>query len=147
MDTHKYVTNKFEHYIDILKKKAMKSPIYYKHSAILICKNKILSIGYNKYFKELMNGNKIFLLTIHAEIDVLFKTNMKWVRGLDILIIRIDKNLNLKNSRPCNACIDKLKEKGIRKVFYSNEEGEIVCEFIDNMDKLHVSSANKRRPK
>ena len=133
--------SKLEMVIDKLKKNALNSALHYKHSACILKNNKILSIGNNKYFKNISIENEIVKLSIHAEIDALFKNYNKNVKGLDILIIRVgDKSCNLKNSRPCNSCIEKLREKGIRKVYYSNDKGNIVYEFIENMPKLHDSS-------
>jgi deoxycytidylate deaminase len=134
-------TYKLENAIDILKKNALNSALYYKHSACLLKKDKILTIGKNRYFKNILVDNENIKLSIHAEIDVLYKHHNKNLKGLDILIIRIgEKSYNLRNSRPCNSCIQKLKEKGIRKVYYSNDKGEIVYEFIENMPKIHDSS-------
>lgn len=136
--------SKFENVINILKKNALNSSLHYKHSACILKNDKILTIGKNKYFKNICIENETIKLSIHAEVDALFKyynKNFKNVKGLDILIIRIcDKSCNLKNSRPCNSCIEKLKQKGIRKVYYSNDKGNIVYEFIENMPKIHDSS-------
>lgn len=132
---------KFEDIIDTLKKTALNSPVHYKHSACLLKNDKILTVGKNKYFKKELINDKLIKFSIHAEIDVLFKHNTKNLKGLDILIIRVgDKSFNLKNSRPCNSCIEKLKQRGIRKVYYSNDNGDIVYEFIENMPKIHDSS-------
>lgn len=133
--------SKFENAINILKKNALNSALHYKHSACLLKKDKILTIGKNKYFKETFIQNENIKLSIHAEIDVLYKHYNKNLKGLDILIISVsEKSYSLRNSRPCNSCIEKLKERGIRKVYYSNDKGEIVYEFIENMPKIHDSS-------
>jgi len=135
--------SKFENILNKLKKNALNSSLYYKHSACIFKNDKILTIGNNKYFKNLLIANQMIKLSIHAEIDALSKHNYKNVKGLDILIIRVgDKSNTLKNSRPCNACIEKLKKKGIRKVYYSNDKGNIVYEFIENMEKIHDSSGS-----
>lgn len=127
---------KFSAHLSILKKVAMNSSLNHKHGACLMNKNTIYSIGFNRYIKEKS--------TIHAEIDAICKMNKnaKSLKGVDILIIRINEKTDckLKNSRPCNACIDKLCQRGIRKVYYSNDLGEIVYEYIENMQRLHISS-------
>lgn len=137
----KLSNNKMNDQIEILKKVAQNSDMYYKHSACLLQGTKIFKIGFNKYFKTLVFDDKNVKLSIHAEIDVLYKLDKKYM-GLDILIIRIGKNGLLRNSRPCNSCIDKLRAKGIRKAYYSNNNGDILCEFIDTMQKTHISSGN-----
>jgi hypothetical protein len=37
------------------------------------------------------------------------------------------------NSRPCNNCINKMNKIGIRKVYYSTQDGNIVYEFVKEM--------------
>lgn len=138
----KNATEKFYDQIEILKKVALNSELHYKHSACVLKGDKILKIGINRYFKTLNYENNNIKLSIHAEIDALFKMNQKFTKGTDILIIRLGNHGKLKNSRPCNSCIDKLKQKGIRKAYYSNEDGNIICEYIDDMPKLHISSGN-----
>jgi deoxycytidylate deaminase len=143
MNKFEYV---FENHINLLKKIAQHSSLQHKHGACLIKRGEILSFGYNKYIKKHFIENTSIKYTIHAEVDALCKIPNKSAKGMDILIIRIGTN-KLKNSRPCNSCIDKLSRYGIRKVYYSNEAGNIVCEFLDSMPKLHVSSGFKFRNK
>lgn len=139
--------HKLHDVIETLKKKALNSDLQYKHSAGLIHKNKMVSTGFNKYITFSSKINIInFKTSIHAEIDAILQTDIKFIRGLDIIIIRIKELANgkiiLKNSRPCNSCIDKMRNYGIRKVYYSNDTGDIVYEFLENMPKLHTSSGS-----
>lgn len=60
--------------------------------------------------------------------------------GCDLLVIRIDKNGNLNNSKPCNDCIRMLKEFNINRVYYSNSEGKIICEKVSHMTTNYTSS-------
>lgn len=137
-------SHKLSSAIDVLKKNAQNSPLTYKHSACLLKNGKIFAIGFNKYYGIKLNNEKINL-SIHAEMNVLLSKNYKILKGMDILIIRVGNSNKLQNSRPCNTCIDKMKKKGIRKAYYSNSDGDIVYEFIDNMPKLHQSSGNSIR--
>ena len=144
-----YNEHKFLECITLLKKIAANSDISYKHAAALIDNDSIYSSGINKFVKTIhikskeSNEIQTHFKTIHAEISVFSKMPKRSAKGLDILVIRINKNFALKNSRPCNNCIDKLKKIGIRKVFYSNEDGNIVGEFINDMEKLHISAGSK----
>jgi len=138
---------KFAEHIELLKICAQKSNLTHKHGACLLRGTNILSLGINRYIKEIIFREESIKYSIHAEIDALFNADVKYVKGMDILIIRIGKSHKLRNSRPCNACIDKLCQKGIRKAYYSNENGEIVYEFLDSMKKLHVCSGELIRKK
>ena len=133
-----------EESIQFLKKVATDSLVSYKHAAALISNNIIYSFGKNKFLKEIKINNISYYKTMHAEINVFEKLpKTKKFHGMDILVIRINKNHVLKNSRPCNQCIEKLLKLGIRKVYYSTDDGTIVCEFLQNMEKKHISSGNK----
>jgi tRNA(Arg) A34 adenosine deaminase TadA len=136
---------------DIITKKliefAKKSNVNQRHSAAIINGNNIFNIGINKYCT-----NKK-LSTIHAEIDTLFAFKTKYkkiIDGVDIIVIRVNNSnnvINLKNSRPCSKCIETLQKYNIRKVYYSNEFGNIVYENIQEMQKRHISSGYKYKSK
>jgi deoxycytidylate deaminase len=125
--------NDFEEILDLLKKIAMHSNIHFKHGAALIHKDlfkKEIGLGFNKFIKEITirkdNVTQTHYKTIHAEVDALCSyPNKKKIKGMDLIVIRVNKNAALKQSRPCNQCISKLNKLGIRKVFYSNEKGDI----------------------
>jgi deoxycytidylate deaminase len=140
--------NYFDDIILVLKKIAMYSTIYNKHAAALIKNEKHISSGFNKFIKEVTirkdNITQTHFKTLHAEVDALYSFHgKKNVKGMDIIVIRVNKNNILKNSRPCNDCINKLNKLGIRKVYYSNEQGEIVYEYVKDMPNLHISSGSK----
>lgn len=135
---------KFSNNIESLREIAKNSNLLHKHGACLIQNDKIISYGYNKSIKEIIIDNKMVKFSIHAEMNVLFNLKkINYTKNItDILIIRIGNSNKLKNSRPCNSCIDKMIKKGIRKVYYSDENGNIKCEFVDSMLKLHISSGH-----
>lgn len=54
-------------------------------------------------------------------------------RKLCLLVIRIDAQGNLTESKPCSHCVEVLKEYGIRKVCYSTKEGIIVTESLETI--------------
>lgn len=133
---------KINNILPLLIKIASHSTVNQRHSAALINGNTIYNIGINKYC------SKSKLSTIHAEIDALMSFDKKYfksLKGMDILIIRINQNNNcnnrkLKISRPCNNCIDTLRKFDIRKVYYSDEYGNIVFEYLYDMQKKHTSA-------
>lgn len=57
-----------------------------------------------------------------------------------ILVVRITKNGLLINSRPCNNCINYMRCAGITKIYYSSDDGKIICERVDKILPKHVSS-------
>jgi deoxycytidylate deaminase len=142
------INSKLDNCIEKLVKLASNSPIQYKHGACLLKGNKTYSFGFNRYIKEIFLNNQMVKFTVHAELDALYKLGNKNIKGMDILIIRIGKmNNNLKNSRPCNNCIEKMAQRGIRKVYLVITMGKIVCDFIDSMSRIHNSSGFNIRNK
>jgi deoxycytidylate deaminase len=121
-------------------KMANNSDISYKHSAGLIYNEQVYVMGVNKFvpFKK-YKGMQLYR-TIHAEMSIFEKIPKRLVRGMDIIVIRINRSSKLRNSRPCQDCIDEMKRIGIRKVYYSDDNGEIVYEFVDDMVKTHTSA-------
>ena len=56
----------------------------------------------------------------HAEARLVRKLN----RGSEIFIVRVLRNNQLSNARPCPACQKAIRLRGIRRVYYSISEGE-----------------------
>ena len=137
--------DKFDSILHSLKKMAKRSCLSQKHGACLLQGNKIYSLGVNKYFRLNLPDHEEIPITIHAEVDALSNIHSKYIKGMDILIIRVNKSLKLINSRPCNSCIDKLQQRGIRKAYYSTNEGKIVYEYVDSMPRVHESSGIRNR--
>lgn len=139
-----------ESILDNLKKTAMKSSVNSRHSAALIKKNIVLksTSACNKFIKQVCvrEDSNMNYLTIHAEVNTICSYyDKKNIRGMDIIVIRINEcGTKLKNSRPCNDCIIKLRKLGIRKVYYSDEIGEIVFEFVNNMEFLYICNSKKK---
>lgn len=49
-------------------------------------------------------------------------------KNLDIIVLRYTLHGELSNSKPCKTCLQYIKTFNIRKVYYSDEEGNIKCE-------------------
>lgn len=145
--------------IDALKKEALKSNVSLKHSAAFIKKKgkQIIQIGYNQfnfynYKKQIQDSKKVtpfshLRYTKHAEQHASLKMiNTKSFNDnstFDIIIIRINKNNKLRYSRPCNNCIEYLRnlDYPIKNVYYSTNDEIIVMERLIDMEKLHKSKA------
>lgn len=98
-------------------------------AVILDRKGNLLSTGFNSYTKShprqyLYNKNfnptKIF---IHAEIDALVRC-----RGIPhtLVISRIGKDGKVRLAKPCKGCYNAIKDVKIQRVFYTNDNGELV---------------------
>jgi deoxycytidylate deaminase len=81
------------------------------------------------------------LPSIHAEHDCIRKYSKmkketsKKLKMYTLVVFKLDKEGNYKNSRPCQHCIETMKKFGINKVIYSNEYGGLSVEHIKTMDE------------
>ncbi len=55
----------------------------------------------------------------------------------DLLIIRINSKGDFVNSRPCNECIEMMRQYKIGRIYYSDDKGKIVKEKLSEMELLH----------
>ena len=112
--------------IQIAKNEASKSDhMYFRHGAVSVYRNKILTKGYNRpLFKDLI------YTSLHAEMSVIqqlkrMRCSHKKKKKIDIFVIRINKNEELRLSKPCNQCQNIMKQFGVKRCFYSNDLGKI----------------------
>lgn len=111
-------------------KMANKSKCCSRHGSIIYQGSRLLSVGYNKYKNSPMNLDWDYW-SLHAEIDAMNKIKHYDNNNISLLVVRINKKGKLMSSRPCENCIERLKNKfNIHKIFYSTTAGEIVMERI-----------------
>lgn len=105
------------------------SKCYTVYAAIADKKGQIISIGKNSFVKThpkqrsynlYRNPNKIFL---HAEIDALLK--YKTDNAYMMIVARVTKSGLIKNAKPCFGCFTAIMESNIKKVFYTNDDGDL----------------------
>lgn len=63
--------------------------------------------------------------TIHAEVSAILNCNTSMV-GAEIFVQRIMKNGTTGISKPCIACHNAIKDAGITKVWYHDENGNLL---------------------
>ena len=120
----------------------------YNHYSGIYKNGKMIHLGSNHY-RSTYNGECICFST-HAEMDVLHKTlkeytqqpfkNVINLKKHIIIVVRYGKDGCLKNSRPCNHCLDTMCKHNIKKIIYSTDNGDFVSEKPKSMEKLHQSS-------
>ncbi len=127
MSRHPFMSRKFdEDFFVRVSTLAKKSTMTHKHGAIIVRNNEIISEGVNHMAPFLMHKH-----SVHAEIDALCKIrgkNKKFMEECTMLVVRIgppSKDFAFKMSKPCKNCSDAILKSGIRRVFYSAENGDI----------------------
>jgi len=113
---------------------------YQHHYSGIYRNGKKVCIGSN-HLRNSYN-NKCTCYSTHAEMDVIHRAlRMDYpINGCTIAVIRFGRDGSLKNSRPCNHCLESIKFYRIKKIMYSTDEGTIKVEKPGDMEPLHVSS-------
>lgn len=109
--------------------------------SVLIYKNKVIANGWNtdktnpiqyayniyrQYTEDIhreYNANN-HLPCVHAEMKCLIDTkdlNIDWRKAT--LFVYRSSNGKLRNCKPCKACTKALKDRGIKNIYYTNEDG------------------------
>lgn len=60
-----------------------------------------------------------------------------------MIVIRVNNKGELCSSRPCYNCLDMMKTVGIKRVYYSDDKGNIVVETVKDMISIQASVVTK----
>lgn len=103
-----------------------------KHFSFIYSKNKLLSIGINspkthpinlKYNYINKQKDKIsHIVGTHSEMSAVLKLGINSCEDLIIINTRINRKNEIDYSKPCNGCMEMLKELRFSKIFYTNKE-------------------------
>ena len=120
-----------QRFIDLAKRVAMQSYYWaFRHGAVLVNKggsvintscNKKQTCSFGARFRNINYG----IATLHAEIGCILNLDRTLTEGGSIYVVRINRDMKFKNSRPCEMCLAAMKFTGIKKVYFTNEHGEI----------------------
>ena len=122
--------------IRLAAKEARRSRCNNQHGAVVAKKNRVLGKGCNMYkshpkwgAERIDTRHSLQFFTIHAEANAIRRAVNKGidVRGATIYVTRTGSQSQL--SRPCADCQKLIEEYGIRKVVYTDEEGNIIDEY------------------
>ena len=110
-------------------KECSASTYYQKVGAVIFSGKRILGSGHNgiRSTSAIHDKYKNYINSLHAEQDALRNLNWVKLKGSSILVLRISKTLNiLSNAKPCPMCEKLLQHIGIKNIFYSDKNGQIV---------------------
>lgn len=111
--------------IDIAIEQARKSNGPFKHGCVIMSGKNVISKGNNHV------RNKVGTLSIHAEMDAIWKVDSDQYSNKKAIVIRLSNaGTKLANSRPCSICMGLLKQHGIATIAYSTASGSIQLEQI-----------------
>ena len=98
----------------------------FRLGAILVYKNSIVSVGMNSYKTHPLMAARTEWPFLHAEQHAIIRAGVDNCEGLDLYIARVLKNNDLAMSKPCDVCIELIKDVGIKNVYYSTNAKKFV---------------------
>ena len=140
--------NNFINSIENTRQDAINNKSGFHHYSGIYKNGKACFTGCNT-LRNVYNNNCIFYST-HAEMSVIYKIlkscklqpfkDFVDLSDYSIVVIRCGKDGSLKNSRPCNHCLEIMVKYRIKKISYSTDSGDVMSEKPENMEQIHVSS-------
>ena len=130
------LTHHYYKIIPDLVERAQKSNIHSKHAACIMQGKQVIT----------MNNNYVDLkknMSIHAEISALY-SQKNLPRNLDMVVIKATKT-TIGSSKPCKSCMIALKKMGIYRVFYSIAGGQVLFEYVQDIQTDYQSSGFRWR--
>ena len=104
---------------------AEKSNYYpFRVGAVLFKGNKIFVDGRNS-IRCCKNLKKKNWNSVHAEQHAILNMGEENCKGLSLLVIRLNLSNNIRLAKPCEMCEDFIRQVGIKRVYYSNNDGTI----------------------
>ena len=98
----------------------------FRHFSFIISKNKIIEYGANRHrnLGEMQRLGYHGFSNEHSEFSAWRKAKgLIKDSSFEILNTRLNRDLQLMNSHPCNCCLNFLKDLNCTGIFYSNELG------------------------
>jgi tRNA(Arg) A34 adenosine deaminase TadA len=93
----------------------------------------VLNYGFNSYIKThpRMKHNHYYTewqIFVHAECSALYNCKQE---PYSMIICRLDKAGNPQMSKPCIGCFSEIKKSSLKRVYYTNENNELVLLDIE----------------
>jgi tRNA(Arg) A34 adenosine deaminase TadA len=124
------LSNKIRRYLSVAQNVASYSDYgKIRHGAVLVKGGSILNTAFNKdkfsSFGERFRAQGVGPATHHAELSCVTGLNKSKTSGASIFVVRLNRTGELRLSKPCPMCHDVLKFTGVKKVYYSTNDGSI----------------------
>ena len=124
------ISKKMQRYLKLAQNMASSSNYgKIKHGAVLIKGGSVINATFNKdkfsAFGERFRQNGCGHATHHAELGCVLGIDRSKTSGASIFVVRINRLGKLRLSKPCTMCHDVLKFTGVKKVYYSTNDGSI----------------------
>ena len=103
-------------------------PSYRIGAALMKC-NQMVSKG-RSIFKKSHTKSRTIFNGIHAEFNCLHGVDPDKYRSCTLFVARVTPSGTISMARPCEGCLELLRECGIRVFYYTDYNGNVVREAI-----------------
>ncbi len=109
-------------FFDLARKLSKKSNHHqHKLGCVIVKRNRIMGLGFNQIKTHTKSNNEFKML--HAEISALLGISYEDLEGCDAYVYREHRNGKKAMAKPCAACEQALRMAGIKRVFFTIEDG------------------------
>jgi tRNA(Arg) A34 adenosine deaminase TadA len=120
-ERYKMIGREICRWVDLAVKEANKGDHKQRIGAVIFDKSKFISSGHNYKCRSISSHHPKFRrysTSLHAEVITVLNAKSD-LKGSSIIVVRINKQEELRLAKPCDVCMTYLKYVGIKKVFYS----------------------------
>lgn len=123
-------SKKINRYFQLSKNMAFNSPYgKLRHGAVLVKGGSIINASFNKdnfnSFGSRFRNHHCGHATHHAELGCVLGLPRSVTAGSALFVCRINRQGDFRFSKPCSMCHGVLKHVGVKKVYYTTNEGTI----------------------
>ena len=106
------VSKKQKRYFDLAKNIAYNSPYNkIRHGAVLVKGGSVINASCNK--------------DNFSELGCILGISRGVTSGADVYVCRVNKQEQFRSSKPCKMCHDILKHVGVKRVYYTTDNGNV----------------------
>ena len=136
------ISNRDQRFVEIAANEAKRSMCLMQHGCVAVKNGRIIGRGYNTYRTSSKDGFIQNCMTCHAEISALRQVNKynKNFKKVILYIVRLDHNNCLKSSGPCIDCMNQILRLKIKRIIYSNNDGELIVENPESYITKHKTT-------
>jgi len=121
------ISNRTRRILDLARRVAQNSEHdSFKHGAVLVKGGSVLNVAHNKdqynRFAGRFRNRGCGHATHHAELGAILGIDKSKTQGATIYVVRVNKEGDFRNSKPCDMCHEVLKFVGIKKAIYTTGE-------------------------
>lgn len=110
---------------------AIDSDMTHQLCALVINKNRVLSVGYNSNKTHPIMDTT--MRQLHAECSAVLRCPDADLKGCDVIVARARSEGRAGLARPCRACQSILKRRGVKRVFYTTNWDDPTTPDLEEM--------------